>query len=424
MKSDTRRRWLAVPLLLALASPVFGHHISGKVFCDDDYDGVIDGGDDELSGITARATSLDAAPGSTFSDATDGNGFYEIGLPGRTDRYRVELIGLPGGWVVVLPAGGSHTVQIITGGPNDHKDDVNFLVQGCAPGTTTTTTTKPPTTSTTTTRPPTTTTRPPTTTTTTSTSTTSPSTTSTTVPGCVCSGTPFLLGKDAKFNNDGDLRGSIGTNDPNGRLQIGKNVRMADGTSVTANDLTVGNGSSVYQAFANTLKLGAGAETRNGFGPAALPIVAPFCPIPTFDCGTQHITVGPAQTIGLAPGKYGKLKVLNGATLELQPGTYQFCDLKTGRGATISALGDVTIDIVGGLIVGTDSHMAPVAGAPIIKVNVAGKKVRVSQSAVANAKISAPNAKSQFGRDSMLLGCFCAGSGRSDKHITLECDPS
>src|SRR5262245_17038796 len=163
-------------VVVATASPVLAHHIGGTVRCDRDHDGVIDvPGDTPLDGITVKITSLDVQPGQTFTDTTDANGAYEVGLPARTDRYLVELVGLPAGLFVVAPGGGTYTVQIITGGPLDHKDDVDFLLEGCSPTTTTTTS------STTTTKPPTT--------------TTSTTTTTTTPPiVCVCPGVPFLVG--------------------------------------------------------------------------------------------------------------------------------------------------------------------------------------------------------------------------------------
>jgi len=78
-----------------------------------------------------------------------------------------------------MPAGGTYTVQIITGNSNtDHKDGVDFLLQGCGHHTTTTTTTS----TTTTTK----------TSSTSTTSTTTTTTPPTTAPVCHCDGIPFL----------------------------------------------------------------------------------------------------------------------------------------------------------------------------------------------------------------------------------------
>src|SRR5262245_66306319 len=90
--------------LLVAASPALAHHISGNVYCDQDSDGFIDvPGDTPIVGVVPVATSLAVAPGSQFSDGTGGSGDYSIPLPARTDRYRVEPVGLPGGLSVRLP---------------------------------------------------------------------------------------------------------------------------------------------------------------------------------------------------------------------------------------------------------------------------------------------------------------------------------
>ena len=86
-----------------------------------------------------------------------------------------------------------------------------------------------------------------------------------------------------------------------------------------------------------------------------------------------------------------------------------------------AGFGPVLLQIAGNLRIGTDSFFGPVDGAPPIAVYVAGRKVRISQSGVAVAQITAPFAKITFGRDARLDGCFCADQSKSDKHITLTC---
>lgn len=428
----------ALTLVLGTSSAALAHHIDGKVWCDKDYDGNFDATDTLLSGITVRARSLDVSPGTDFTDNTDGNGFYSIGLPARTDRYSVRLINLPANYTVVSPSGGNHVIQIVTGTSQDHASNVNFLVQGCAPQPTTTTTssttttTKTTTTTTTSTSSTTSTTK---TTTTTSTSTTRPTTTttssstttstSTTMPqiSCDCDGTPFLVDTEGRFNNDGDLRGSIGANDPNGRIQLGKGVVMADGTKITAHSVTVGNGSNVNRVVANDVQTGSGAIIRNGTALPSLPIIQPFCDLPQFACGDDAVLVAVGETSApLPPGTYGRVRVLNGATLRLAPGVFQFCDLKTGRGATIEAMGPVTMNVVGSVSVGTGSRLMPSIGQPPIVMNVRGHKVRFSQNAVGEVILTAPFAKITLGRDSLVRGCFCVDTARTDKHITLVCE--
>jgi hypothetical protein len=196
---------------------------------------------------------------------------------------------------------------------------------------------------------------------------------------------------------------------------------MPDGTSIKGNYVEVGNASNVSQVFANTVKTGLGAVIRNGSGPVTLPIVDPFCQIPSFACGTNPIFLTPGETQFATPGTYGFVRVPNGSTLHLAGGVYTVCDVKMGREANIIADGPVLLQITGNLRIGTDSFFGPASGVPQIAVYVAGRKVRISQSAVAEAKIVAPFAKVTFGRDSTLNGCFCSDLSKSDKHITLTC---
>jgi len=243
------------------------------------------------------------------------------------------------------------------------------------------------------------------------------------VPPCDCSQPAFFVGRAAKFNNDATLTGIAAVNSPAGTLKIGKDVFMPDGSSVRANYVEVGNASSVYDVSANSVKLGAGAVVRGTTGPITLPIADPFCEIPAFTCGGTAIFLGPGETTSITPGTYGFVRVPNAATLHLAPGIYTVCDVKMGREASIIADGPVILQIGGNLRIGTDSFFGPAVGSPPIAAYVAGRKVRISQSGVAVAQIIAPLAKSTFGRDATLNGCFCSDQSKSDKHITLTCGP-
>jgi hypothetical protein len=110
-----------------------------------------------------------------------------------------------------------------------------------------------------------------------------------------------------------------------------------------------------------------------------------------------------------------------GRAVTLAAGAFTFCDVKTGRDGAIVTVGPVQIDVEHDVVIGTDSRLGPDSGTAPVLVNVAGKVVRVSQSAVANAAFVAPDARISFGRDAHLVGCFCTDRAKSDKHITLEC---
>jgi len=394
----------SVTLLLG-ASPALAHHIAGTIACDVDLSGTFSPGDTPLSGSDVHITSQDVSPGELFTGTTDGSGNYNVGLPARTDHYRVALANLPGSFTIVIPGGGTYLVLIVTGDSNtDHRDDVDFLVQGCGPATTTTSTS---------------TTTPSTTSTTTSTT----SSTTTTVPVvCTCPGVPFLVAREGKINNDADVRASAGASNPGGRFRLGKNVIFADGTNLIGDTVQLGNGSSVDRVLANTVLKGDFVTIRGGVGTPTLPLAQPFCTIPAIACGGADVMVQPNQSMGpLAPGTYGKLILQNGGTLTLAAGTFTFCDLKMGRNAVLTTVGQATLNVQRNVVIGTASTFGPAVGDTPIVVNVAGKLVRVSQSAVANAAFFAPAGRITFGRDSHLLGCFCTDREKSDKHITLEC---
>jgi hypothetical protein len=406
----------ATAILLLGASPALAHHIAGTIACDVDLDGTFSPGDTPLSGIDVHITSQDVSPGELFTGTTDGSGNYNVGLPARTDHYLVALANLPGTFTIVIPGGGTYLVLIVTGNSNtDHRDDVDFLVQGCGPVTTTTSTS----TTTPSTKPSTTTTSTIATTSTTSTT----SSTTTTVPVvCTCPGVPFLVAREGKINNDADVRASAGASNPGGRFRLGKNVVFADGTNLIGDTVQIGNGSSVFRVLANTLLQGDFVTIRGGTGSPSLPLAQPFCTVPAIACGGAEVAVKPGESVGpLAPGTYGKLSVQNGSTLTLAAGTFTFCDIKMGRNASLTTLGTATLNVQRNVVVGTASTFGPAVGDTPIVVNVAGKLVRVSQSAVANAAFFAPAGRITFGRDSHLLGCFCTDREKSDKHITLEC---
>jgi hypothetical protein len=56
-----------------------------------------------------------------------------------------------------------------------------------------------------------------------------------------------------------------------------------------------------------------------------------------------------------------------------------------------------------------------------LEVNVGGARVRLSQAAVVEAVITAPNAKLKIQRRGSLYGCFCSDSLTTDKEVLLEC---
>jgi hypothetical protein len=97
------------------------------------------------------------------------------------------------------------------------------------------------------------------------------------------------------------------------------------------------------------------------------------------------------------------------------------CEEIAFREANLQAAGPVRMNIDGSLRIGSSGTFGPILGAPPIIAYVSGKRVRISQDALAIAEIIAPFAKGSFGRDAEFQGCFCVDMAKSDKHITLFC---
>src|SRR5262249_61458863 len=64
--------------------------------------------------------------------APEGTVNHYVHLPAPTNHFLLELANLPGSFTIVITRGRTYLVLIITANSNtDHRDDVDFLVQGC-----------------------------------------------------------------------------------------------------------------------------------------------------------------------------------------------------------------------------------------------------------------------------------------------------
>ena len=111
-----------------------------------------------------------------------------------------------------------------------------------------------------------------------------------------------------------------------------------------------------------------------------------------------------------------------GSVLQLPTfGTYTFCSIKMSNNTALLPSQQVTINVAGDVRISSGALLVTDSNAPFI-LNVAGKLVRISQGAVVNAAITAPNAKIKIQRDATVLGCTCSGVFKTDKHVQLVCD--
>ena len=204
--------------------------------------------------------------------------------------------------------------------------------------------------------------------------------------------------KEFSFTNVGN----IGVNATGGTMQWGRKSFFFNGTQVVADIVNrAGDHSSLSCLFANDVNSPlANITIRDcGQGPLAwapTPLINALPPAPSCSPGTTGVTAGKGGAQTLAPGSYGKLRVLNGATLELDGGSYCFADVKLGRKSRIVAKAPVDITSMGRYVSGPYSRLLPADGSGVgaaeIGVGVAGRLVKLSHRNQIFGVFYAPNA--------------------------------
>jgi hypothetical protein len=234
--------------------------------------------------------------------------------------------------------------------------------------------------------------------------------------------------KDFAFTNVGN----VGVNAAGGTIQWGRASFFPDDAQVVADVVNrAAEHSSLWCLFANDVHSPLGNITIRGCGGqpipwAPQPLIDPLPPDPSCTPGSQGVSVAKGASMSLAPGSYGRVRVLNGATLELTGGTYCFGDVKLGRKAKISVDAPVDVTSMGKFISGPYSRLIPASGSGVgasdIGVGVAGRLVKLSHRAKVWGVFYVPNGQLRFGRGGNFTGQFVAQTLRSDfaDTFTLE----
>jgi hypothetical protein len=162
-----------------------------------------------------------------------------------------------------------------------------------------------------------------------------------------------LFGKTAIKMEDGgtNVPGNVGVNDVGGLLRIGANNSIS-GTA-TADRMFFGTGAQVTSCEFNT-STGGNPNTVCGTQSAAsVPITAwPPLPVPLVpSCvDTQpDLVVPPNGSASPSPGCFGDIRLRDGATLTLSPGTYNFRSVRLETGSTLDGNG-AHVNVKGSLI--------------------------------------------------------------------------
>jgi hypothetical protein len=235
----------------------------------------------------------------------------------------------------------------------------------------------------------------------------------------------FRARTSARVGNGSVIDGDLGVNQAGGSLRIGQGVVAMDGWTLAADNVKLGNFSTVAHVRTNNLRRSIHADRqgaiRQSLGPAVLPLVDPFCTLTLPPCSGPDVVAQRGETVSLAPGAYGRVRLRNDSTLVLQPGTYDFCSLTANRRVTVRMTGPgaTVLNVTGNFRLGNQSLVSLDAGADRPTVNVAGRSVRVGAGGAFDGVLTAPNARLSLGRDALVRGGFCVGSLNTDHRVQL-----
>src|SRR5262245_11122863 len=251
-----------------------------------------------------------------------------------------------------------------------------------------------------------------------------PSTPAETVDSASCA---FVAATEVHVGNAASVAGDLGANNRGGRVQLGRHVVLADGTMVAGDRVGVSNASSLFDVDANVLARGRSVVVRGAIGVPTLPLADPFCPLQPIECGGPDVVVRHGDPVReLTPGRYGDVTLENGTTLQLEPGLYELCSLRAGRGVDVRVAGGTatTLSIAGELRLENGSHLGPPSGAQNPTVNVGGDRVRLGAGASLDAFLVAPDAKLRLRHGAKLTGSACARELVTGHSVTLACGES
>jgi hypothetical protein len=223
--------------------------------------------------------------------------------------------------------------------------------------------------------------------------------------------------RSARFGTLAEGSGHIAVNDAKGIAKFARGGVMTDGSLVQANTVSLAPHASLDDVETNK-RVGKG-EVRGSEGPLTVPLGL-SCQAQAAACGTTPVVVPETSVVRLSPGTYGDVKITRRGTLELDPGEYDFCSLKTFPVAAIRPRGDVIIRIAKDLKTNRVAVFEPYVG--VTQIFVGGKKIKFgSESVISRMAISSPNGGFQLDRAATFDGAVCAQKIKGDRAVHFGC---
>jgi hypothetical protein len=191
---------------------------------------------------------------------------------------------------------------------------------------------------------------------------------------------------------------------------------MADGSLVTANGVGLAKFASLDDVATN--KRSGPGEVRGMQTTATVPLGLSCAPV-NASCGTTPVVVPETAVVRIGPGTYGDVKIGRRGTLELDPGEYHFCGLKTYPPAALRPRGDVTIRIAKDLKTSRLAIFEPYAG--VTQIFVGGKAKFGPEAVISRMAFNTPAGVFQLSRTSTFDGAVCAQKIKGQKLVHFGC---
>jgi len=208
-----------------------------------------------------------------------------------------------------------------------------------------------------------------------------------------------------------------------GQVRSGLDALIGEKATVEGDVLAGANAALGPQALVEgrveavgTVTLAAGATATGGtLSGATLPPVPPMTGLSlSLSAGTTDVTVAAGQTLALAPGSYGNLRVRTGGVLALQVGRYAFATFNVDAGAQmtldltpVAGEADVIVDVVGALSTKDGASIrvvSSVGDARNVLFRVGGGQVQLGKNGAYVGTFVAPTGQIELADSSMLVG--------------------
>jgi hypothetical protein len=222
--------------------------------------------------------------------------------------------------------------------------------------------------------------------------------------------------KKANFGTLTVGSGNIAVNDAKGSAKFSRAGFMTDGSLVTANTIALSKLASLDDVQTNK-RQGPGI-VRGSQTPVSVPLGL-SCATAAATCGTTPVLVAERAVVRIGPGSYGDVKIGRRGTLELDPGEYDFCSVKTFPPAAFRPRGDVTVRIAKDLKTSRLAIFEPYLG--VTHVLVGGKAKFGPESVVSRTSFDVPAGPFQLSRMSSFDGAVCAQKIKGQKLVHFGC---